>query len=140
CRPLTTCRVPLDLSLLGCPAMSVDTTAPATRARRAVLNKVPEVTIWFWIIKVLCTTVGESFADWINTSLGVGLEWTSVVFTVVLVAVLAWQLRLTRYTPFVYWLAVVVLSVTGTLYTDILTDDLSVPLVVSTAAFSVVLA
>lgn len=110
------------------------------RPRRALLNKVPEVTIWFWLIKVLCTTVGESFADWINTTLGVGLEWTSVLFTVVLLGVLAWQLRLTRYTPFAYWLAVVVLSVTGTLYTDILTDDLNVPLVVSTSVFAAILA
>src|SRR3979490_3270835 len=78
-----------------------------------MLNKVPEVTIWFWVIKVLCTTVGESFADWINTTLGLGLEKTSVIFTVVLAAVLAWQMRLRKYTPFAYWSTVVVLSVTG---------------------------
>src|SRR5947209_9639799 len=89
---------------------------------RALLSKVPEVTLWFWVIKVLCTTVGESFADWINMTLGVGLEWTSVLFTVVLGAVLVWQLSLRRYVPFAYWLTVVLLSVTGTLYTDILTD------------------
>ena len=35
-----------------------------------MLSKVPEVTVWFWIIKILCTTVGESFADWINANLG----------------------------------------------------------------------
>jgi uncharacterized membrane-anchored protein len=105
-----------------------------------VLSKVPEVTIWFWIIKILCTTVGESFADWINMKLGVGLEKTSLIFTVVLVVVLAWQVRLNRYTPFVYWLTVVVLSVTGTLYTDILTDDLHVPLALSTSVFAAVLA
>ncbi|MEO5680948.1 MAG: hypothetical protein ABIS47_14915 [Acidimicrobiales bacterium] len=107
---------------------------------RTLLNKVPEVTIWFWIIKILCTTVGESFADWINTSLGVGLEKTSLIFTVVLIAVLFWQVRLRRYVPFAYWSTVVVLSVTGTLYTDILTDDLKVPLAVSTGAFAVALA
>jgi len=110
------------------------------RHRRELLNKVPEITIWFWVIKVLCTTVGESFADWINTTLGVGLETTSILFTVVLAAVLLWQVRLARYTPFVYWLTVVVLSVTGTLYTDILTDDLNVPLAVSTTAFAAILA
>jgi uncharacterized membrane-anchored protein len=105
-----------------------------------LLSKVPEVTLWFWIIKVLCTTVGESFADWINTTLGLGLDMTALIFTVVLAAVLAWQLRLNRYVPFVYWLAVVVLSVTGTLYTDILTDDLGVPLAVSTSVFAAALA
>jgi uncharacterized membrane-anchored protein len=65
---------------------------------------------------------------------------TALIFTVVLVAVLGWQLRLNRYVPFVYWLAVVVLSVTGTLYTDILTDKLGVPLAVSTSVFAAVLA
>ncbi|MEU6582429.1 hypothetical protein [Nocardia sp. NPDC046763] len=105
-----------------------------------MLSKVPEVTVWFWIIKILCTTVGESFADWINSSLGVGLNLTALLFTAILAAVLIWQLRLDRYVPFVYWLTVVVLSVTGTLYTDILTDNLSVPLAVSTSVFAVALA
>lgn len=105
-----------------------------------MLSKVPEITVWFWIIKILCTTVGESFADWINMTLGVGLELTSLIFTVVLVVVLAVQLSLRRYVPFVYWLTVVVLSVTGTLYTDILTDNLGVPLAVSTTVFAGTLA
>src|SRR5205807_10440369 len=110
------CSARRQLTREGRTAMNLrdDTTA---RAPRQLLNKVPEVTLWFWVIKVLCTTVGESFADWVNTTLGVGLEKTAVLFTVVLVGVLLWQLRQRRYTPFMYWLAVVVLSVTGTLYT-----------------------
>ncbi|WP_051182825.1 COG4705 family protein [Nocardia vinacea] len=107
---------------------------------RRMLSKVPEVTVWFWVIKILCTTVGETFADWINNSLGVGLNLTALLFTVVLAGVLGWQLWLDRYVPFVYWLSVVVLSVTGTLYTDILTDNLSVPLAASTSVFAVLLA
>ena len=106
--------------------------AAAVKPVRVMLSKVPEVTVWFWVIKILCTTVGESFADWINMTLGVGLIKTSLIFTVVLVAGLAWQLRLDRYVPFVYWLTVVVVSVTGTLYTDILTDVWGVPLALST--------
>src|SRR5881227_4064956 len=86
------------------------TTAPspslAPTARR-MLNKVPEVTIWFWLIKILCTTVGESFADWINMQLGVGLVATAVIFTVVFAAVLTWQLKTARYRPAAYWLTVV---------------------------------
>ncbi|WP_326802936.1 hypothetical protein OIE49_16175 [Streptomyces sp. NBC_01788] len=116
------------------------TTEARTRSGRLMLNKVPEVTIWFWVIKVLCTTVGESFADWINTQLGVGLVNTAWIFTAVLVVVLAVQLWLKRYVPFPYWLTVVVVSVTGTLYTDILTDRLNVPLWISSAVFSVLLA
>lgn len=105
-----------------------------------MLNKVPEVTIWFWIIKILCTTVGESFADWIDMNLGVGLVNTAMIFTAVLAAVMTWQLRTRRYVPFVYWLTVVVVSVTGTLYTDILTDSQGVPLALSSSVFAGLLA
>lgn len=104
-----------------------------------MLNKVPEITIWFWVIKILCTTVGESFADWINMTLGFGLKPTALLFTGVLAVVLLVQLRLPRYSPFPYWLTVVVLSVTGTLYTDILTDEQNFPLWASSAIFTGVL-
>ena len=104
-----------------------------------MLSKVPEITVWFWVIKILCTTVGESFADWINMTMGVGLANTALIFTAVLGGVLAWQLRLDRYVPVVYWLAVVIVSVTGTLYTDLLTDSLAVPLALSTTVFAVAL-
>ncbi|WP_034262237.1 hypothetical protein [Actinospica robiniae] len=116
------------------------TTETRTHAGPLMFNKVPEITVWFWVIKVLCTTVGESFADWINMQLGVGLVNTAWIFTAVFVLVLAVQLRLKRYVPFPYWLTVVVVSVTGTLYTDILTDQLNVPLWISSAVFSVLLA
>lgn len=113
---------------------------PSAIVKRVTASKVPEVTIWFWLIKVLCTTVGESFADWINQGLGVGLGATAVIFTAVLALVMGAQLQLSRYVPAVYWLTVVVLSVTGTLYTDLLTDILAVPLAASTAVFTVTLA
>ncbi|WP_241668246.1 hypothetical protein [Pedococcus bigeumensis] len=116
------------------------TTMLATDQRRAMLNKVPEVTVYFWIIKILCTTVGESFADYVNETLGFGLGKTTVVFSVALVAVLVAQFRLRQYVPSVYWLAVVLISVVGTLLTDNLTDGIGVPLWVSTAAFAVALA
>ena len=75
-------------------------TAPSAPSRavpgRQLLNKVPEVTVWFWVIKILCTTVGESFADWIDMQLGVGLVNTAILFTVVFAVVLTVQMRLTR--------------------------------------------
>ncbi|MFJ9150926.1 hypothetical protein ACIRP7_23355 [Streptomyces sp. NPDC102270] len=120
--------------------MTTTSEASTRRRGRLMLNKVPEVTVWFWVIKILCTTVGESFADWINMKLGVGLVNTAWIFTAVFVVVLGVQLRLKRYVPFPYWLTVVVVSVTGTLYTDILTDQLNVPLWISSAVFSVLLA
>jgi len=105
-----------------------------------MLSKVPEVTVWFWVIKILCTTVGESFADWINIGLGTGLYATAIIFTIVLGIVLAVQFRLNHYVPTVYWLTVVILSVAGTLYTDALTDGLGVPLALSTTVFAILLA
>ncbi len=111
-----------------------------TSTGRALLNKVPEITIWFWIIKILCTTVGESFADWVAVDLNVGLINTTVIFSVVLAAVLTWQIRLPKYSAFPYWLTVVVLSVTGTLYTDILTDKYGVNLAITTPVIAVMLA
>src|SRR6476659_4520485 len=81
-------------------------TAPAhgTSRGRQMLNKVPEVTLYFWIIKVLCTTVGETFADFLNDKVGLGLTGTSILMTVVLVAVLVVQFRKDRYVPGIYWL------------------------------------
>jgi uncharacterized membrane-anchored protein len=105
-----------------------------------MLNKVPEVTIFFWIIKILCTTVGESFADYVNETLGFGLTNTTLLFSAALVVVLVAQFRLRRYVPAVYWLAVVLISVVGTLLTDQLTDGHGVPLWISSTVFAVLLA
>src|SRR3982750_3638464 len=117
----------------------MSTNATATNLK-VMLNKVPEVTVYFWIIKILCTTVGESFADYINETLGFGLTNTTVVFSVALIAVLIVQFRLDRYLPGIYWLAVVLISVVGTLLTDNLTDGQGVPLWISPTASAVPLA
>jgi uncharacterized membrane-anchored protein len=105
-----------------------------------MLNKVPEVTVFFWVIKVLCTTVGESFADYINATLGFGLTNTTILFSAALIVTLIAQFRTRAYVPAVYWLAVVLISVVGTLLTDILTDSQGVPLWVSTTVFAALLA
>ena len=103
-------------------------------------SKVPAVTVFFWIIKVLCTTVGETASDFLNVNLGLGLKGTSIAAGIVLVAVLFFQFRAKKYIPGIYWLAVVLISVFGTLVTDILTDSLGFPLEASTIIFSVALA
>jgi uncharacterized membrane-anchored protein len=105
-----------------------------------MLNKVPEVTFYFWIIKIMCTTVGETAADYLNMNLGFGLTNTTYATGALLVVLLAVQFRLDRYVPAVYWSVVVVISVFGTLITDNLTDRYNVPLLTSTIVFSVVLA
>jgi uncharacterized membrane-anchored protein len=105
-----------------------------------MLNKVPEVVFVFWVIKIMCTTVGESAADYVNDTLGFGLTNTTYVAGGLLAILLAVQLRLRRYVPVVYWSAVVVISVFGTLITDNLTDGHNVPLTVTTPIFALILA
>jgi uncharacterized membrane-anchored protein len=105
-----------------------------------LLNKVPEVTLYFWLIKVLCTTVGETFADYLNETLGFGLTNTTVALGLAFLVALAVQFRMRRYVPWVYWLTVVLISVFGTLITDNLTDGHGVPTSVTTPVFAVLLA
>ena len=90
----------------------------------ALLNKVPEVTIYFWIIKVLATTVGETAADLLSTRLNLGLTITSYVMSAVFILALIFQVRAKRYMPPLYWVTVVLISVVGTLISDNLVDGM----------------
>ena len=107
---------------------------------RQMLNKVPEVTLYFWIIKILCTTVGETAADYLNETLNFGLTNTSYVMGALLVVVLIFQFRTKKYVPWIYWLSVVLISVVGTLITDNLSDNLGVSLETTTTVFAILLA
>ncbi|MCW2723494.1 MAG: hypothetical protein JWN35_415 [Frankiales bacterium] len=107
---------------------------------RRLLNKVPEVTIYFWIIKIMATTVGETAADFLNTHLNMGLTNTTYVMGALLLITLFFQFRSRKYVPGIYWLAVVLLSVVGTLVTDNLVDNFGVTLPTTTVVFGVALA
>jgi uncharacterized membrane-anchored protein len=104
-----------------------------------LLSKVPEITIFFWIIKILCTTVGETAADFLNMNLGFGLTFTTIIMSTLLIIALLVQFRTKRYVPGIYWLVVVLISIVGTLITDNLTDNLGIPLTTSTIVFSLAL-
>ncbi len=104
-----------------------------------MLNKVPEITVFFWVIKVLCTTVGETFADNLNENLGLGLSGTSYLMGALLIVVLFFQFRAKKYIPGIYWLAVVLISVVGTLVSDNLVENYGVALETTTIAFSAIL-
>ena len=119
--------------------LHVQTTEVARPDGRALLSKVPEVTIYFWIIKVLATTVGETAADYLSETLKFGLTWTTVVMSAVLAVGLAFQFRARRYVPGLYWFAVVAISVVGTLLTDNLTDRFGVSLKLTTPVCAVAL-
>jgi uncharacterized membrane-anchored protein len=112
--------------------------AAVPRARQR-LNKVPEVTVYFWIIKILCTTVGETAADFLSTNLKLGLTKTTLVMAAALIASMVFQFRARKYVPGVYWLTVVLISIVGTLITDNLTDNLGVALETTTVLFAVAL-
>lgn len=102
-------------------------------------SRVPEVTLYFWIIKLLATTVGETAGDFLSQTLGLGLARTTVAMSVVLAVALVGHFSLRRYTPSAYWFVVVLLSIVGTLVTDSLVDDLGVPLGWTTGMFSLAL-
>jgi len=105
-----------------------------------MLNKVPQVTIFFWLIKILATTVGETAADFLNVNLNLGLTNTTIVMTVFLIITLFFQFKASKYIPGIYWLAVVLISVVGTLVTDNLVDNFEVSLETTTVIFAVALA
>jgi uncharacterized membrane-anchored protein len=115
--------------------------AVATAAAvRSWSTKVPAITATFWVVKVLSTTIGETFADFLSVNAGLGPGVTDAVMGAVLVAALVIQFRSREYAPWIYWLCVVLVSIVGTQITDFFTDTLGVSLYTSTAVFAVVLA
>jgi len=104
------------------------------------LNRVPEVAIDFWLIKVMAVTMGETAADYLAVNLGLGLTVTSLIMTGILLVALILQFAQKRYVPWAYWLAVVLISIVGTLVTDNLVDNFGVRLETTTIVFSVALA
>ena len=102
------------------------------------MKKVPEVTIYFWIIKLLSTAMGESTSDFlvraINPYLAVALGFAGLAIALVL------QLSVRRYITWIYWLAVVMVAIFGTMAADVAYVVLNIPYIVSTVAFSIVLA
>ncbi len=104
-----------------------------------MLNRVPEITIYFWLIKVMATTVGETAADFLSFTMKLGLGGTSYIMGGLLLIALLNQFRLKRYIPVSYWLVVVLVSIVGTLITDRLVDELGVTLMTTNIVFSVAL-
>lgn len=105
-----------------------------------MLNKVPEVTLLFWVVKILSTTVGETAADFLADNVGLGLTNTSLLMAALLAGALTLQMRRRRYVPWVYWLVVVLVSIVGTLISDNLVDNFGVSLWTTTIVFAAALA
>ncbi len=105
----------------------------------ATPNRVPAVTADFWLIKLMAVTMGETAADFLAVNLGLGLTATSLLMAAILVGALVLQFRQKRYVPWSYWLAVVLISIVGTLVTDNLVDNFGVSLVTTTVLLTVLL-
>lgn len=103
-------------------------------------NRVPDVTLDFWLVKLMAVTTGETAADYLADTIGLGLTATSLIMTGILIAALVLQFTRKCYVPWAYWPAVVLISIVGTLVTDSLVDSFGVRLQTATIAFSVALA
>jgi uncharacterized membrane-anchored protein len=115
-------------------------TAATIETARFSLNRVPRVTLDFWLIKLLAVTMGETAADYLAVNMGLGLAATSMIMSAVLAVAIVLQFAQKRYVPWAYWLAVVLVSVVGTLITDNLVDNLGVALMTTTLVFAGALA
>lgn len=107
----------------------------------SVVNKailrVPEVTLIFWVIKTLSTTVGETGADFLAVNLKSGMPMAALIICGIMAILLYFQFaRLKRYAAFNYWSIVVLMSILGTLITDILVDNVGVSLVSLSTIFT----
>lgn len=119
----------------------ITATLPSAKSiGRTMLNKVPQITLFFWVIKILATTVGETAADFLATNLKMGLTKTTFIMGALLAVVLFFQFKSRSYNPGIYWLAVVLMSIFGTLITDNMVDNFGISLWTSTAIFTVALA
>jgi uncharacterized membrane-anchored protein len=118
---------------------SIESGQPRTAAA-TMLNKVPQVTLLFWLVKICSTTVGETGADFLNGTLGLGLTGTTLIAAAVLAITLTAQFVVRHYVPVLYWTNVVIISVVGTLFSDNLVDGWGVPLALSTLIFALGLA
>ena len=99
--------------------------------------RVPEITVYFWVIKALSTAMGESTSDYLVHALGpataVGLGFVAFV------AALWLQFSMRRYLAWTYWLAVVMVGVFGTMAADVLHVGFNVPYPVSSALYGLIL-
>lgn len=104
------------------------------------VNKVPDITVTFWVVMLLATTVGETTGDVLNAQFGFGLSGTTLVMTAVLLTALGVHLTSRVRSPGMYWATVVLVSIVGTLVTDELVIGLGVSALVACSVFGLLLA
>lgn len=91
-----------------------------------VLGKVPEVTLWFWIIKIAATTLGETGGDAVTMSMNLGYAAGTAIFALVFVAAVTAQVRAERFHPYLFWFVIVATTTAGTTLADLLDRSLGI--------------
>jgi uncharacterized membrane-anchored protein len=89
------------------------------------MNKVAEVTLYFWIMKILATTLGETAGDFISMSLGLGYYIGFAITFSILSIILVFQIKADRYRPVLYWIAIIATTTAGTEVSDLMDRSLS---------------
>lgn len=99
---------------------------PASDKETAILSKVPEVTLAFWVIKILATTLGETGGDAVSMSMNLGYLVGTAIFGAVFIAAVAFQIRAPRFHPVVYWFTIIASTTVGTTLADFATRSLGI--------------
>lgn len=97
-----------------------------SQAAADVLSKVPAVTLGFWIIKILATTLGETAGDTVSMSLNLGYLVGTAIFASLLVMLVWWQIRARRFHPWLYWATIIASTTAGTTMADFATRSLGI--------------
>jgi len=97
-----------------------------TQDDRATLSKVPAITLGFWIVKILATTLGETGGDTVSMTMDLGYLVGTAIFLALLVALVAWQIAATRFHPFLYWATIIASTTAGTTMADFATRSLGI--------------
>lgn len=101
------------------------------------LNRVATLGILFWVIKIVSTTVGETAADFIAVNMNLGLVCTTILMGITTIAVIFWNFKQKKYFPPSYWALIVMMSMEGTLITDLIVDQFGVSLLILEVIFSI---
>src|ERR1700681_706260 len=104
-------------------------------------SKVPQVTLGFWIVKILATTLGETGGDAVTMSMNLGYLVGTMIFAAIFAAAVAAQLGAKRFHPFLYWTVIVATTTVGTTMADFADRSLGVGYVgVSLILFAILMA
>jgi uncharacterized membrane-anchored protein len=95
-------------------------------AQDLALTKVPEVTLLFWIVKILATTLGETGGDAVTMSMGLGYAAGTAIFAVLFLVFVAMQIRADQFHPWLYWATIIATTTVGTTLADLSTRDIGI--------------